>query len=224
MKPSSQSVRVWSILALVCSAGNSGASEIRKNVWGFYVAPTTHQVSSGNAVEEMESNTQLDIGTFYSRVLRPNLSLRVDVRWASREYMAQATTSVLPSDYYLVPTSEDFIEFPVLLLATRDVSVGEATLRISMGGGAYVATLVSQEFAVEPPPLFPDAVEPLDAGGYTRYGWVGDGGVALMVDGGSAFFLNLRIQDDVSLSGEPENSVAYQDMAFGFYAGFGWLF
>lgn len=214
-----------STIAVLAGWTSSGdASEVRKNMFGAYLGPTTHHLTSGDAVERLESSTQLDGGFFYCRSLKANLALRVDVRWAQREYSARATTILFPSLYYPVPLSEDFLEFPLMLLATRDVAVGEAVVRISMGGGGYVATLLSQEFAEDPPPMYPDEPKPLDAGGYSRYGWIADGGAALLIDAGTAFFLNFRVQDDVGLTEEPENDVARKDMAFGFYAGFGRLF
>jgi len=200
------------------------AVEVRQNMIGIYAAPTTHHVSSGDDVEKLQSSTQLDGGVFYYRSLKENLALRVDARFARREYTAHATTDLLPAGYYPLPLSEDFIEFPLMLLATRDVAVGDAVIRISVGGGGYFATLLSQEFAVDPPSTFPDAPEPLDAGGYSRYGWLLDGGAALLVEAKTAFFLNLRIQDDAAIDDDPENAIKRKDTAFGFYAGFGWLF
>ena len=217
-------VSVSTIAVLAGWASSGDASEVRKNMFGVYIGPTTHHVTSGDAVEQLESSTQLDGGFFYCRSLKQNLALRVDARWAQREYTAQETTILFPSVNYPVPLSEDFIEFPLMLLATRDVAVGDAVVRISMGGGGYFATLLSQEFAVDIPPLYPDAPEQLDAGGYSRYGWILDGGAALLVDAGTAFFLNLRVQDDAGMTDDPENAIKREDMAFGFYAGFGWLF
>lgn len=172
----------------------------------------------------MESSTDLDFGIFYSRHFAQKYSFRIEAKWVSRDFEAHVTTIVLPSGgFYTVPTAENFVEIPAIFLAMRSVSLGDATLRISVGGGAYYAVLASQEFARQPPP-FPDAPEPLDAGGYSRYGVLGDGGVALLFDRRSAVFLNLRIQDDLGVTGEPENAVAPEDMAFGFYGGFEWLF
>ena len=205
-------------------AGTCLAADVRQNMFGFYVAPTTHHVSSGDEVEKLESSTQLDGGVFYCRSLKKNLALRVDARFAQREYTAQETTALFPSISYPIPLSEEFIEFPVMLLVTRDVAAGDAVIRISFGGGGYYATLLSQDFAVDPPAMYPDEPEVLDAGGYSRYGWVLDGGAALVVDAKTAFFLNLRMQDDAAISDDPDNAIKRKDTAFGFYAGFGWLF
>jgi len=220
--------RTMLIVAMLVGVGSSTASsaqEALRNAAGFYAAPTTHHVASGTDREQMESSTMLDFGAYYSRTLRHDLLLRAEMRLATREFTAAVATMTVPGAFALYPTREQFLEIPVMLHAVTATPIGEAKVRISVGGGAYYAILLSQEFPGSSTPAFFDLPEePLDAGGYYRYGWVGDGGVALTFRERRAVFLNFRFQDDLGISGEPDVSVAREDMAFGFYAGFEWLF
>ena len=215
----------WILIPLLLTAGvtDSRAEERALNAFGIYAAPTTHHVESDTAWETMESSTMLDFAAYYSRDVGRGLVVRGEARYSSREFTALFQSDLFPSAFILQPTQEAFLEFPIIFHATELVPLGEASLRISVGGGVYYAVLVSQEFPVGSSSL-PDAPEVLDAGGYSRYGWIGDGGVALLYEAGNAVFMNFRIQDDLGITGESEGSIAREDEAFGFYAGFEWLF
>jgi hypothetical protein len=206
--------------------GAAHAIEPRSNAIGAYMAPTTHHVASGTDTEQMESSTMLDLGLYYRRVLTRTWDIQADVRFASREFMAEYMTILFPGATLIRPTREEFLEIPVIMHACRTVSVGDAVVRIAVGGGAYYAVLITQEFPGwgSGSTSLPDPIAPLDGGGYSRYGLLGDGGVTLVFQSSNAVSLGFRFQDDLGISGEPERSIAREDMAFGFYAGFEWLF
>ncbi|HXV13146.1 MAG TPA: hypothetical protein VEC56_02975 [Candidatus Krumholzibacteria bacterium] len=209
-------------IVLTLFAASAAAQEARRSSWGFYAAPTSHHVSSGTDLETMESSTSLDWGLFYARTFTRAM-VRIEARYASREFYGSYTSALFPTGFPVQPMREDFLELPIVLHGTNTVSLNDATIRISIGGGLYYALLISQEFLGGPSSL-PDAPEELGAGDYSRYGWLGDGGVALIMKERNAVFLHFRMQSDLGVTGEPEQSIAREDAAFGFYAGFEWLF
>ncbi len=208
------------VAGILCAV--SATAETRNSSFGFYAAPTSHHVTSGTELETIQSSTSLDFALFYTRFFS-RAAIRVEARYSSREYVANFETSLFPGAYLIQPMQEEFLELPLILHVTNVVSLGEPSLRISIGGGVYYAILLSQDFSGGSSSI-PDAPEALDAGGYSRYGWIGDGGASLIFRPDRAMFMNFRLQDDLGLSGEPEQSIAREDAAFGFYAGFEWLF
>lgn len=190
------------------------------NGWGFYISPTTHRLSTAPSKYELyHTNTEEDIGLYYSHRFHRYLSVQVEgrhgVRKADIEYANQPAR-----------VRDAIFEIPVIFHVGRVRRVDKSLIRIFIGGGISYRILVEQEVVVpRSGSLPPGFVTPINFGGYQKYAWVLDGGCAFLFTSSSGVFASYRVTQDQDIFSESEDLIVNPKYySYGFQIGFEYRF
>ena len=211
-------ISLSALLVLMAPGAVSGQSK-NANAWGIYVAPATHRFRKANTEYELfQTNTRQDFGIFVSHLILHKVNAQLEVRYSTRNLD-------VGFDDVAARLSEEFVEVPLILQATRIRTVDTVRIRMYMGVGVSYSWLVKQEIDTFGSSSLPPEIhtgQQVDR--YSKMGLVGEGGVVLFYRRHSGIFMGYRISSDLATFGKSNSTVAPKYVTYGFQLGFEWRF